>query len=349
MLSSDGEPLVVAAAFAESPPSLRDAASSAAWQEVSTRSGAFDLGDPSVGPALRDLATRQQFGAAAPVLSREGEALAVLWLGGPQDPAGRVRPRVLAALDQAAQRLRAPASAAATLARLSHLDEEVYRLARLASLGDLLAEVVHEIRNPLVSIKTFLQLLPERGDDPDFKTRFRKVAEEEVLRLERLLDSLIQHARPRARADAGEASEVGPVLAAITGLLAQRARDREASLERELAPGLPRVAIQEDALRQVVLNLALNAIDASPAGGAVRFVARASSAGVELLVDDEGPGVPEAERERIFEPFVSSGKQRSAGLGLAISRRLVEEAGGTILLERAPRGGARFRVTLPPG
>jgi len=136
-------------------------------------------------------------------------------------------------------------------------------------------------------------------------------------------------------------------LESIAGLLRHRALDREVELRAEPEPELPRVALHEDALRQVLLNLAVNAVEATRPGGSVVLGAHAGETGVELRVDDQGPGIPEPWRERVFEPFFSTRSERTGGLGLAITRRLVEEAGGRVAVEAAPGGGARFRVDLP--
>ena len=118
-------------------------------------------------------------------------------------------------------------------------------------------------------------------------------------------------------------------------------------LESEAAPGLPNVAVGDDGLRQLLLNLALNAVAVTPDGGRVQLVARGMGLGVELCILDEGPGVPEAERARVFDLFHSTRPGSHGGLGLAISHRIVEEAGGHIAIEDAPGGGALFRVWLP--
>jgi len=97
----------------------------------------------------------------------------------------------------------------------------------------------------------------------------------------------------------------------------------------------------------VLLNLALNAIDATPVGGDVLLTVRALGPALELCVADRGPGVPTALRQRVFEPWFSTREDRPGGLGLSIARRLVEEAGGTIAIGARPEGGARVKVRLP--
>ncbi len=326
---------------------------------LSQLEGPVDLGDVHLPDSLRSLASEHGFAAAAPLIrddSRGGsETTAILLIGGAERP-GSVRPRTLAALAAAASSLNAAATAESTVQRLGHFDHEVQRLDRLASLGSLVAEIVHEIRNPLVSVKTFMQLLPERGDDEEFQGEFYQVALEEVRRIERLLNVVLEHARTPAAGpiDAGEAAErakgtdVGDAFESLGQLLAFRASDRGVSLAAEAASDLPRPCLGPDALRQVLLNLALNALDVTPDGGQVRLEARASQGDIAIEVRDEGPGVPAELRERLFEPFFSSkGAERPGGLGLGISRRLVEDVGGRIDIFDGENGGSVFRVTLP--
>jgi signal transduction histidine kinase len=343
MRRDGGEPFVAAASFEDivpQPPTL------AAFAEGARLASAIDLGAPSAPPALRALALQQGFSAVVPVGPRDSEPVALLLVGGVDDPPGKVRPRTFAALDAAARRLAVPLEAAAGLARIARLEEGVRRLDRLAALGDLVAEIVHEVRNPLVSVKTFVQLLPERQDDPEFRTRFSEVVEGELRRIERLLDVVLEHARPRAAAPPGTSTAVAPVLDSVARLLAHRALEHGVSLSAETPSDLPGVGINDDGLRQVVLNLALNAIDATRSGGRVRLAAARTPDGVEVRVEDEGPGVPLALRERIFEPFFSTKRDRPGGLGLAISRRIVEEAGGVLAVTDRIGGGAAFRFTL---
>ncbi len=165
--------------------------------------------------------------------------------------------------------------------------------------------------------------------------------------MERLLDSVIAHARPAA-ADSSP-SAVGPVLDSVAQLLGYRAAQSGIRIALDSDPTLPGVSIDEDALRQVVLNLALNALEATPEGGAIWLRSTPAAGGVEIAVEDEGPGIPEPLRGRIFEPFFSTRPDRPGGLGLSISRRIVEEAGGRIALADRAGGGTVFRLFLPVG
>jgi signal transduction histidine kinase len=312
------------------------------YAAVASLPEASDLG--KIG--LNRIVERHGFTAAAPVAGGEESTAAVLLLGEEDALAKRVRPRVLAELGAAAQRLRGPAAAALAAGGLARLDAEVRRLDRLAALGGLVAEIVHEIRNPLVSVKTFLQLLPEREADPEFREGFLEVASEEVRRIERLLDAVLQHGRPASPRRAEATSSASDAFESVAQLVGHRATERGVRLEIDAEEDLPEIHLVADSLRQVVLNLCLNAIDATPPGGCVRLRANRSEGHVVIFVEDEGPGIPTELASRIFEPFVSTKEDRPGGLGLAITRRIVEEADGTIEVADRPSGGSAFTLRL---
>jgi signal transduction histidine kinase len=241
----------------------------------------------------------------------------------------------------------APSGASRKSLAAGAADSELRRLDQLAALGRLVAEVAHEVRNPLVPVKTFLDLLASRGGDPELRAGFLELAREELDRALRLLDLLLEQAGAGAAEERSSACDAATALDAVRRLLAARADAAGVRLEAEAASRLPAVAIERDALRQVLLNLALNALDATPIGGDVRLSARALGRAVEIAVEDRGPGIPAALRRRAFEPFFSTRAGRPGGLGLAIARRLVEAAGGTLVAGHRPGGGARLRLQLP--
>jgi signal transduction histidine kinase len=336
-LRRDGTPYLAAADFVGDPPVEPDAAS---FAEIVALPGATDLEAPHAPEGLLDLARRLRVRAVAPVTAPESAPMAALLVS------GEVRPRTLALLDNASRRLAWPLATALALGRLLRIDDEVRQLDRLAALGTLAAEIAHEVRNPLVTLQTFVELLPARREDPEFLTRYLDVVSGELRRMNRLLDLVLEHAQARPPDAAGGAT-AGPVLEALEELLRQRASQRGVVLEVLGRDAGDRVALAEDALRQVVLNLALNAIDATPGGGHVWIEARGGKRETLIVVRDEGPGIPAARRARVFEPFFSTRTDCPGGLGLAITRRIVEESGGRIEVDEAPGGGAEFRVHLP--
>jgi len=309
---------------------------------------AVDLGSPGLPSGIHALARRERISACVALRPRSGAPLALLAVGSRDDPAGRVRPRTLAALDAWARRLVVPLGGLLAQRALADLDGGLQQLDRLSTLGGLLADVVHELRNPLVSIKTFLQLLPERLEDREFVQEYQPLVAEELQRLERLLETVMRHARPSPPAPVPSAPEaIRDCVDSVLRLLGTRARHSEVSLTAAYDAGLVPVRLGEDGLRQVVLNLCLNALEMTPAGGRVEVAVRCAAEGVRLTVDDSGPGVPSSLRQRVFESFVTSRRDTPGGLGLAITRRVVREAGGDVTVREAPGGGARFVVRLP--
>lgn len=334
-LRRDGEPYAAAAAFSGDPPVGPDVAE---FQIASTLPGVTKLEGSS---DLIAIGRRHRASVAIPIPSDLGDCAAVLLLG-PETP----RPRVLGQLKREAHRLRTPISTALAIERVERLDREVHQLNRLAALGALSTEIAHEIRNPLVSMKTFLQLLPERWGDPEFSSSFLTLVSDEVRRMERLLDVVIEYARPGGQTVDHRPAEVAAAIDVNLALLDHRARKREVRLESKIPDDLPPVALSEDRLRQVLLNLLINAIDVTLPGGSVELSARRVGDSVDIIVSDQGPGVPTELRSEIFEPFFSTRADSAGGLGLAITQRIVRDAGGEIRVSDRDAGGAEFAVRL---
>lgn len=212
---------------------------------------------------------------------------------------------------------------------------------RLAALGEMSAVLAHELRNPLASLKGHAQLLVEqleRGRDEPERSR-RKAARvvDEALRLERLSEGLLAFVR------IGEVVREPASPAALVESAADELERERITITADAAP--PAWALDGPRIRQVLTNLLDNALQAAP-DAPVEVEVRASQATLEFCVRDRGPGIPAAERERIFEPFVTT-RTRGTGLGLAISRRIVELHGGEIIVADNPDGGAELRVRLP--
>ncbi|MEZ4281211.1 MAG: ATP-binding protein [Myxococcota bacterium] len=293
----------------------------------------------------------QGIAAAAPIAGLGSQPAAVI-LVHPERPGRPLRPRTLAVLAEIADQLSQSMATQLALDRLGQMDDAVARLDRLAALGGLVTEIVHEIRNPLVAVKTFLQLLPERRNDPEFNEGFRLLVGEEIQRLERMLDDLLRHARPRSTPSIGEGAHIGEAAETTLQLLRYRCRERGIELETRIRPNLPALGLAPDALRQLLLNLLLNATQVTPRGGAIRLEADWSNTlanHLVLSVEDDGPGIAPELSTRIFEPFWTRRSEGPGGLGLAICKRIVEDGGGSISVQSGPTGGARLCVELPIG
>lgn len=236
--------------------------------------------------------------------------------------------------------------------RLKEAQDRLVRSERLASVGRLAAGLAHEIGNPISALMGLEDLVLAGGLSPEEERDFLQRMRKETERIHRILRDLLQFARPAAQPLAGEAEqEPGDVESAArdtAALVAPQRSLQEISLTLDLSPGLPAVTLGNEQLMQVILNLVMNAADAVGAGGSVRVAASRSDGGVQLLVEDDGPGVDPRVQAQLFEPFVTTKDVgKGTGLGLAVCRGLVEAAGGSITLDTEYSRGARFVVELP--
>ena len=228
---------------------------------------------------------------------------------------------------------------------LHRREYEVRRAEQMAAVGQLATGVAHEIRNPLTAIKMLVQAgMEDGGTMPADDLR---VIEAEVRRMERSLQTFLDFARPPTAVR--RPTDLGPLLAGVADLVHGRAEKQRVAVRVELPPGGVTVTADPEQLRQVFVNLSLNALDAMPTGGTLTLTVRdAPPARTQVEVADTGPGIAPAILPRLFEPFVSS-KDTGLGLGLVISKRIVEDHGGTIAAGNRLGGGASFFVHLPAG
>jgi signal transduction histidine kinase len=243
---------------------------------------------------------------------------------------------------------------------LKAAQDRLVHLERLATIGQMAAKISHEVRNPLASISLNTELLedelaalPEdrRQDAQSLMAAIRAqvdvlgVATEEYLRFARL------------PAPKPERVELGGLLRQLADFVRRDAESRGVRLEVDIEGGLVMVPLDLGQIRQALLNLIRNGMEAMPSGGALRFAARrlrnetpngaiSGDDWVEVVVQDSGSGIPAHIGEKIFEPFFTT-KEGGTGLGLAITQQIVTDHGGHLTWEPGPRGGTIFRVMLP--
>ncbi|HEV3146859.1 MAG TPA: ATP-binding protein [Gemmataceae bacterium] len=229
--------------------------------------------------------------------------------------------------------------------KLQQREREVLRAERLAAVGQLAAGVGHEIRNPLTSIKLLIQTSRRDPSAGGLSEEDLDLIELEIQRLERAVQGFLDYARPpKLQRMAGDLAEM---VRKTMSLVRGRAERQRVDL-RFPEPSAP-VILEADAeqLQQVLVNLMLNALDAMPHGGKLDIAVEPNEAGwVELRIRDTGSGIPAEILPRIFEPFVT-GKETGLGLGLVVSKRIVEEHGGTIRASNLEHAGAEFTLRLP--
>jgi PAS domain S-box-containing protein len=226
------------------------------------------------------------------------------------------------------------------LTEVKRLQEQVRAKESLAELGELSGGIAHEFRNSLATMLGYAKLVERQGSG-EVVEHARDIVEE-VGALRRVVDDFLRFANPTRLVL--EPIDLAALVEDLRDDVAVRAAGREVALE--IGEGLPRLTGDETLLRRAFTNLLRNAADAVGGAGRVRVSAELAQGEVTVHVDDDGPGVPSEDRERIFLPFVS-GKDHGTGLGLALTRKIVVHHGGSIRAEESPLGGARFSVTLP--
>jgi two-component system sensor histidine kinase HydH len=257
--------------------------------------------------------------------------------------------------------------------RARRLEQELRRHERLATLGQLSAGVAHEIRNPLAGIGTSAQVLLRRFEPRDERARFVQVILEEVERLDRIVTSLLQYARPRV--PELRSGALAPCIERVIELTREPVAAQGITVEVDVAPRLGPVYIDLDLVRQVLLNVTLNAVQAMPSGGTLRYEVRAvrrrtlprgpgrragdagarqgrraprASAGrdQQVRVIDTGVGIPRHALGKLFDPFFST-RAGGTGLGLSIVQSIMQEHGGTIAVASREGRGTTVLLNFP--
>jgi len=231
------------------------------------------------------------------------------------------------------------------------LERELAERERLAALGQMAASISHNLKNPLGSMKTILQLQLENPEMPESMRPETKMILEEMGRLSTKLNQLLQFSRPAVLGERNTTKcDACQVARDVASVLGPEAQNKGIALEPAAATGAVQVAVGTEALNDILTNLVVNALDAAPRGGQVQIgVSRKDGKGL-LAVEDDGPGVPSELQEKILQPFFTT-KTQGTGLGLAIVARRVSEVGGKLEFQSPVNNGhgTRFLVWLPLG
>ena len=230
------------------------------------------------------------------------------------------------------------------LTPLKELEIERRRAERLAYFEVLASGIAHEIKNPLVAIKTFTQLLPRRRAEPRFVDEFGRIVGREIHRMERLVDRLRTLARPGRRPE--HAVDVRVPLGEALEFMQATFEEKGVTIDARLDETPCRVLGDHPNLEQLFLNLLMNAHEATPPGGTLSVEVMRDEQHITVSVADTGPGIAPELLEKIFEPFFTT-KQRGSGLGLAISAGVAQAHGARLRADNRPGGGAVFSIEFP--
>jgi len=225
-----------------------------------------------------------------------------------------------------------------------HMEEELLRNERLSALGRMAAHISHEIKNPLMLIGGFArQVLKDPTGDPEKIKEKLRIMVDEVQRLEGFLTEVGNYAK--ISEPQKQPGDLNALIQETCQRLEPTIQERNITLRLELAPDLPAVQFDPVHLRQVILNIAKNGIEAMPQGGTLTIASGREAQQIFVKIADTGEGIPPEVREKIFQPFFST-KPKGSGLGLAISQKIIEAHQGAITLESEPHQGTRVTCFL---
>jgi len=306
------------------------------WYSLTARSRVRDSG----GQALRELLERKKWAALI-------------------FPGWETNPTLILAASERENRLPFTFPELRALRALTNVVESLYtrcRLAlqarqaeQLAAIGKLGVSIAHELRNPMWTLSSFSQLLPERINDSEFLKNFAAIVPEEAKRIEALAEQLLDLARPREY-NLVEC-DVHAIIEQTLTLLGPQIAGAGAGIVTRLEADNPQAVVDKDAIRQVLLNLARNAAEAlqanPPEQRRIEIRTLGTETHLQIDVDDNGPGIPAALRSKLFTAFASADKKAGLGLGLAVCKEIVAVHSGEITASHGAHGGTLMRVILP--
>jgi len=288
----------------------------------------------------RDLWAAQGLGAVVLIpLSSKGQVLGILWMGR-ADP-GPFTIEEVALGQTVANHIAIAIDNARLYDELKRATEDLVRSERLALLGQLAGGVGHELRNPLGAIGNAVYYLRMRlgGDDPKVQKHLT-ILDREIRRANKIVTDLLDYSRVKPPSRTGT-----NLNALIQDVLGRQPEEPSVKRELNLAESLPLVLVDADQVGQVLLNLLMNATEAMPEGGTLTIRTRATGTAVAAGFTDTGVGIPPENMEKIFQPLFTT-KTKGIGLGLAVSRRLIQANGGTLTVESQVGVGSTFTVTI---
>ncbi len=233
---------------------------------------------------------------------------------------------------------------------IKNTKDQLAQAEKLASVGRLAGGIAHEIKNPLGSIKTFTEFLPEEYKDPAFRKKFCKIVGSEVDRINSIVGQLVDFSHPKSpkleKIDAHQAIE------SVLALLENKLAEKKVKVEKHYTTGNRMISADKNQLKQVFLNLFINSLQAMPrtkkpkAANTLKITTKSNKASFIIRIADTGCGIPQESISSVFDPFFTT-KEKGAGLGLSIVHGIIRSHGGSIDISSGPGKGTTFTIKLP--
>ena len=221
--------------------------------------------------------------------------------------------------------------------------EQLLQAEKLSSLGELSAGIVHEVRNPLAAIKGAVEILEDELAKDSPRREFADLAKKEVERLDKLVGEFLRFARPATLSV--QLNDLNQIVESVAALVENQANSQSVKIEKDLQKNLPEVLIDSEQIKQVLLNLAINSLQAMPNGGEIAFRTSENGKFCVVEVEDSGDGIDQKIIPKIFDPFFTT-KEKGVGLGLSIAHKIVNQHEGTLSIAN-DSGKTVFSLHLP--
>jgi two-component system, NtrC family, sensor histidine kinase HydH len=228
--------------------------------------------------------------------------------------------------------------------KLNDMFDQLRHADKLAALGQLSSGIVHEIRNPLGSIQGAVEILGRGLPSEDPKREFAQIARAELARLNKLLNEILRFSKPAAPSPMP--TDPAELIEAALRLCSDQAKQQSVDVKVDTGTGNNRILVDPEQIKQVLLNILINALQVQPEGGRVEIRSRTEGSETVISIGDSGPGISRENLDRIFDPFFTT-KGDGTGLGLSISYQLVRNNGGRIRVTSPPGEGACFEIAFP--
>jgi signal transduction histidine kinase len=228
------------------------------------------------------------------------------------------------------------------------------RAEKLSFLGNVAARLAHEIKNPMTAIGTFIQMLPYKFDDEEYRGKFYKIAVEETNRVNNLLAELMDLVR--IKESRFELNDIHELIDKMVLLVSAQTKPKKIKIDCQFDPDIGKVWLDSEKMKQVILNLLSNAVDFTPEQGRIEILTKHNNKKgkderIQIYIKDNGEGIPAANIDKIFEPYFTtkhkSNMHKGTGLGLFVSHQNMQAHGGTIEVKSKVNEGTTFILTLP--
>ncbi len=232
----------------------------------------------------------------------------------------------------------------ATLKTLQETFERLRLADRLSTLGTLSAEMAHELKNPLAGMYGSMEILEKEFPKEHPKNEFVQILKKEIDRMSRIAHRYLDFARPHKPEKAQH--DINSLIHSVVEIISEQAKKKKVAINLQLSPALPDIFIDGEQVKQAIMNILINAIQATPENRSVHIASEMEGAHLWISIQDEGRGISESDLAKIFDPLFTT-KKEGTGLGLSIAYQIITQHNGQMTMKNSKEGGALCRIVLP--